>query len=107
MKNANEAKLIDVFVAQECNDDGFAVKIVGVFTDQLAAKAAGKGLGGWGSDSEPIQEKAVLFDDGRCFLIKGKVDLDKSKQKLKQSLKTKALAKLSEDEIQAIKELGI
>jgi hypothetical protein len=91
---------IQVFRANECDDDRRDTKLIGYFRDEAGAKLAAKKRGGYGDGNvHPVM--AFPADDGKFYILAepDAMTLDVDLIKLKEKAKKDALAKLTPEEI--------
>jgi hypothetical protein len=91
---------IQVFRANEANDDGRDTKLIGYFREEAGAKLAAKKRGGYGDGNvHPVM--AIPADDGKFYILAEPeaMTLDVDLIKLEKEARKAALAKLTPEEI--------
>ena len=90
-------QILNVFAVYRTDDNGFPLKLKGVYCTAELAAVASKGIGAWGS-AGPIQQRVAVCVDGKCFLVEQEIDLDDMKSKEIERMKQAALNKLTHEE---------
>ncbi len=96
---------VEVFRVRETDDDGRPSNLVGYYREQLGAKVAAKGRGGYGAEGDIQPVKAIPAEDGKFYILAEPeaMVLDVDLIKLQKEARDAALAKLTPEEIALLK----
>lgn len=69
---------------------------------RAGALLLGKGKDSWGSDCTKVQEVKGIEIGNKIYMVEGPLDVDEERKKTQEKLRQEALAKLSEEEKEAL-----
>lgn len=97
------SEIFPVWTVHRNNDDRYTGPVTNVCSSEALAKKIAHRSGWYGGDA-PICERWAVRIDGKVYLLDSDapVDLDGTFAKQKAEVQKKALAKLSQDEIEAL-----